>query len=342
MGRQCIVRNVPGWRRPRRTPPVQRGIALKPLLDLVYGADVDDDLVRRAAESAGDHVTDLAQLRAVIHGFDRQTHPTAMEIRFGADDVEWVRVRGLVLAVDRADPAISAALADGSWEPHVTRLFERFVRPGMTVVDVGANIGYFSLLAAGLVGPSGRVYSFDPNPENCRLIALTAHRNGLQTIRLFPVALGASNGHTYFTGALGSNGTLVSDDPALLLEGRGSLVPVFRLEDVLTDGPLDLVKVDVEGAEHLAVQGALSLIEASRPIVISEFSCDMIARVSGVEPTAYLRTFTDRDYRVFVIERTGDLVAVDSAERLVDAWPHPVHIEDLLLIPEERAPELTA
>jgi FkbM family methyltransferase len=313
----------------------QRGVPVIPLLELVYGT-TDEDLLRHAMQGGTDRITELAQLRAIVLGLDRQQHPTSIEIRFGADDVEWVQLEDLVLAVDRADTAVSAPIMAGSWEPHTTRLFKRFVRPGMTVADVGANVGYFTMLAAALVGSAGRVYAFDPNPENCRLIALSINRSAIDTIHLLPVALGASNGYAYFTSAIGSNGGILGDDPSFLLDGRGSVVPMLRLDALLDDDHLDLLKVDVEGAEHLVVQGALSIVERARPVIISEFSCEMISRVSGVRPAEYLASLTNRGYRIFVIERSGELRDVDSPENLVRAWPHPAHIEDLLLLPSER------
>jgi FkbM family methyltransferase len=314
------------------------GVALTALLELVYDA-VDERVVERATELAGtDRITDLGQVRAIIRGFDRHSQPTAMEIRLRAADVEWVPVRGLSLAVDRTDDAVSKPIAAGGWEPHTTGVFERLLRPGMTVVDVGANVGYFTLLAADLVGPEGRVYAFDPNPENCRLIASSIERNQLDTVSLFPVALGAENGFSYFTSAIGSNGAMLRRPR--LAEGYDSLIPVFRL-DGLVDGPLDLLKIDVEGAEHLVVTGGRALIERSRPAIVTEFSCDMIQIASGVAPIDYLRTVLLPDYRMFVVERGGEgLRAVDSPESLLDAWPGRDHIEDLLLVPAERAGEL--
>jgi FkbM family methyltransferase len=321
----------------RRSSRLRRGVPLIPLLELIYGS-TDEELVRRVKRAGvTSRITTLAQLRTIVACSDRQAHPTPVDIRFGVDDVEWVRVNGLELAVDRADPAVSTQIAADGWEPHVTGLFERLLRPGMSVADVGANVGYFTVLSAGLVGPSGHVYAFDPNPENCRLIALSVDRNAFTTVRLFPVALGASNDHAYFTHAIGSNGGIAAEPS--LTEGNVSMVPVCRLDSLL-DRDVDLLKIDVEGAEHLVVQGALALIDRARPVVVSEFSTEMISRVSRVRPADYLGTLTARDYRLFVIERSGELRGMGSPQVLLDAWPHPLHIEDLLLVPRERAAEV--
>lgn len=93
--------------------------------------------------------------------------------------------------------------------------------------------------------------------------------------------------------------------------------------------------MDVEGAEGLVIGGGLKTIARCRPLVISEFSCEMLARISGMEPRAYLALFTDLGYEINVIDRDdpGTVTRVDSADHLLADWGSDVRIEDLLFVP---------
>ena len=116
-----------------------------------------------------------------------------------APAVHPLRIRGLgselamqVHAV--ADVHVSAAIArDGIWEPQETRFLLDTLRPGDVFVDVGANIGYFSLLASRLVGPAGTVLAFEPEAANYALLEANCRRNGCDNVRCFRAALGEEN-----------------------------------------------------------------------------------------------------------------------------------------------------
>ena len=122
----------------------------------------------------------------------------------------------------------------------------------MTVVDVGANLGYYSLLASKLVGPSGRVIALEPNSENCRLLLSSLRLDGITNVQLIPVAADTATGWAYYSTHVGSNGGLIDD--ADLLRHPGVVVPTFRLDD-LVEQPVGLLKMDVEGAEGRVDQG---------------------------------------------------------------------------------------
>ena len=126
--------------------------------------------------------------------------------------------------LDRAD--ISASLPihhGGQWYPHLTRFYQGHLKPGMTFIDVGANIGFFTILASRLVGPEGRVIAFEPNSENCRLILLSLERNGINNVELYPLGLSDRRGFSYFSTHLGSNGGFLPSGSETLLSG-GCLV----------------------------------------------------------------------------------------------------------------------
>ena len=197
------------------------------------------------------------QFRSIIAGFDRQLLNTPFWIRFSQSDVVYRSVEGAELALDRADVAVSLPiLHGGQWEPHLTRFYREQLKPGMTFIDVGANIGYFTVLASRLVGPEGRVIAFEPNSENCRLILLSLNKNRLGNVTLHPIGLSNQTGLAFFSTHLGTNGGFISSTESTLLDPNCTVIPTMRLDDLLADTPVNFLKMDTEGAEGMIVAGA--------------------------------------------------------------------------------------
>jgi FkbM family methyltransferase len=288
--------------------------------------------LRAAAEAAGGDISRPETIRRMIGSVDQQVATASMVVRLGPGDVEYREVGGLRLALDRADASVARQVeAAGGYEPHLTAAFRRHCAPGMTVVDVGANIGYYSMLAAQLVGPTGRVYAIEPSSENCRLLLASITANGLENIELLPLACDSRRGWVYLRSHVGSNAGLVPADD--VVTAVGTVVPAFRLDE-LVEGPVHLLKLDVEGAEARVVEGATQLLQRDRPIVTSELSCEMLPRVSGVAVEDYLGGFFELGYRLFMLDKAGgEPVAYESAQALLDSWGDPYRIEDVLLLP---------
>src|SRR5207248_7439067 len=115
---------------------------------------------------------------------------------------------------------------------------------GVSFVDVGANIGYYSLLAASRVGEAGHVHAFEPSNRNCALLQASVDRNGFRCVDLYPFAV-ADRSTTLVYDAVASNGSVSEPEPgapALDLD----LVRSVRLDDVLAGLPVDVMKIDVE------------------------------------------------------------------------------------------------
>jgi FkbM family methyltransferase len=201
----------------------------------------------------------------------------------------------------------------------------------MTVVDVGANLGYFSLLASKLVGAEGRVVALEPNSENCRLLLSSLRLGAISNVELFPVAAAEAPGWAYYATHVGSNGGLVDDGD--LLSRFGNVVPTFRLDD-LVRGKVDLLKMDVEGAEGRVVQGATRVIEKDRPIVTTELKEEMLQRVSGRSVADYLGYFGDLGYLPTLLDKeSGEERPYQSMGELLDDWVRD-DLRDVLLLPQ--------
>jgi FkbM family methyltransferase len=170
------------------------------------------------------------------------------------------------------DPVITAGLiAVGEWEPGETALLGAHIRPGMTVLDVGAHVGYYSVLAGRLAGPRGLVVAFEPNPRNYELLLANVWRNGLTNVVCFPWAVGERNGFAQLHLAPENSG-----DHRLYGDGTRDRVPVRTVAlDALEAlrPPVDVVKIDVQGAEEAVLRGAERLLAGSPDALLTiEFS----------------------------------------------------------------------
>jgi FkbM family methyltransferase len=315
-------------------PPPAPSDGLDTALALLYPTRSPADLHAQAQALVGDGVSDLGDVRRLLSTFDRQFFPSPVSVRFGPDDIVTHRLEnGMTIYLDREDGAVSRPLLNGDYEAHLLPIFAEYCRSGMTVVDVGANVGLYTLVASGLVGSSGRVVALEPNSENCRLILLSLDANQATNVELLPVALDRQRGWSNLSGHFGSNGGLVGEDPSSLASGWSEIVPSFALDD-LVDGHVDFLKIDVEGAEGRVVAGAQRILETSRPIVTTELSLEMLPRVSGLSGEEYLEGFAALGYRICLLNReTGRPDAPTTAAELLANWQDPLQIEDLLLLP---------
>jgi FkbM family methyltransferase len=241
---------------------------------------------------------------------------------------------GFRIHVDPTDYAVGHTLArTGSYEPDVSATLRAVLGQGATFVDIGANIGWFSLLGASLVGAGGRVVAIEPNPRNVALLRQSAKDNGFDNIEVMAVALSARPGAVALE-TDGSNGRIIPIDgpPATPVEAE-FVVASYPLDDVLASagvGRADVIKVDVEGAEPLVVQGGRSTFGTGPPVLISEFFPLALDSSPWGSARSYLSTLRSFGYRLSVIGHEGDL---DDAEILaLAAAPGRDHV-DLLARP---------
>jgi FkbM family methyltransferase len=163
----------------------------------------------------------------------------------------------------------------GKWEPHVERLLNERVRPGSVVMDIGANIGYFSAVMAARVGATGRVWSFEPVPATFRQLSLCRSFNHLDQMSPINVALGDENtsAKIHFNAAMMGSASIhghMSDEQPLSAD-----IEIRRLDDLWKKGDVtepDLIKIDVEGHEYAAFYGARELLAKARPQIVFEYN----------------------------------------------------------------------
>jgi len=183
----------------------------------------------------------------------------------------WCPLHGGQLLAPLDDYVGRAAFYMGDLDPKLTAIVRRLLRPGDVALDIGANLGVMTVLFSRLVGPAGRVLSFEPNPRVLERTRQTTAK--LSNVRLCEFALGPRPDTLELVAParnLGS-GSLVVDNQRFGADAKRATVPVERLDDVLAREGVNavrLVKMDVEGFEPQVLRGAERCLREIRPQVI--------------------------------------------------------------------------
>jgi FkbM family methyltransferase len=168
----------------------------------------------------------------------------------------------------------------GDAESCVQEALGNRLRPGMVFYDLGANIGFFSLLGARLVGPCGKVFSFEPDAVVASRLRRNVGRNGFSNTAVVEAGVWSSSREMTFVAADSSSpdhgtGTFMQG----AAEATGATIRCVALDDFVRNAPPpDAIKCDVEGAEVEALRGAEKLLEAYRPWILCEMHSERNAR----------------------------------------------------------------
>jgi FkbM family methyltransferase len=168
---------------------------------------------------------------------------------------------------------IAYPLLMGSHEPMVQEALRRTVWPGGVVLDLGASVGPFSMLAAWLVGPQGRVISIEPQSEYVQAIKANAAANGFHNIQVIHAAVGSRRGDLDVVITAEPMWTLMSSVGDHALQTARERVGVVAIDDLIAAGEIpvpDVIKIDVEGSEIDVLKGMSQLLSGERPIIIAE------------------------------------------------------------------------
>ncbi len=151
----------------------------------------------------------------------------------------------------------------GSYEFATRVLIEETVKPGTVVFDIGANVGYYTLLGSLLVGPTGRVIAFEPVQRNLELLRRHLELNRVTNVDVIGKAVSDREGLASFVD--GPNRSM-----GHLAESGGYSIQTVAIDSLVSRGeipPPDFVKIDVEGVEFLALRGAARTLERARPVI---------------------------------------------------------------------------
>jgi len=180
---------------------------------------------------------------------------------------------GFRMLVDTRDILGSSLATRRLWEPHVTPLFRALLSEGDVFADVGAHIGYYTLIASRIVGPTGRVYALEPYLANRQLLEVNVQSNEATNVRILAVAAGAARADGVLSMPHSGDAarmSLTADGRAV--EQQVSIVPLADIVDSDDVRRLGLIKIDVEGYEDRVLQGLEGLLSGGvvRPTILLE------------------------------------------------------------------------
>jgi len=228
-----------------------------------------------------------------------------------------VEVLGHTIQLDPNDSLLLSV--NGVYEEKEARLFEQSIRPGDVVVDVGGHIGYYTLLAARAVGATGHVYTFEPERGNYALLATNVAANGYTArvttvnkavmaengeLRIFVSPDNAGDHHVYAVGD--------DDRPSYAIEG-------VALDAYFADRPdrtVNVVKMDVQGAEPSALRGMRGLLDANENVLLFTELAPPSLRDAGSSPAEYVAALADAGFDLHVIDEEAGTVTLTSADDL--------------------------
>lgn len=235
-----------------------------------------------------------------------------------------------VILLDPTDPVISGALTFGIYESYEAALFRKILRPGMVVVDIGANIGYYSVIAAAHIGEKGRLYSFEPEPVSRSFLEKNVRENGFKNVQVSELAVSDREG----TAKLHISEKNKGNHSIMPLRTRAKQfshfteVPTVRLDSFLKNngiGSVDLIKIDVEGAEWLVLQGMPAALRQPAVTLFVEFFPDTL-RDAGADPAELLTRLMSCGFSIFAMNANKRaLEPVADPPAFVSAFPRKAY-----------------
>jgi len=229
-----------------------------------------------------------------------------------------LKVDGATVVLNPNDPVVSGALTFGVYERPETRFFCAACRPGMTFLDIGANVGYYTALAIPRIGSTGRAIALEPDPENFRYLEATIRANRAINVIAIPKAAGAVAGTT----ALHTSSFNRGDNrlyPNELSDGSCT-VEVCTVDDLLANlgvGAVDLIKVDVQGFEGHVLQGMNETIRRSPNLTAMIEFWPFGLQSAGTSPEDFLNQLEQLDLRVYELTKKGTLAPISDKQSLI-------------------------
>lgn len=237
-------------------------------------------------------------------------------------------IQGSVMRLNTAyRGVVNHLIHEGVYEPTETTLFLQQLRPGMTVVDIGANIGYYTLLAARAVGSTGAVHAFEPEPQNFAMLTENVRINKYNHVTLQHAAVSDSIGTltVYFDEHVRVKSSLSRKNLETETSIKSVDVPAMRLDDYLQQQGIenvDVLKVDVEGAEALVLAGAERVLQQPHLKIFMEFWAEGLKNMNA-DPRQLLEGLVQRGFRLHRVDETHGSVqpiTIDEALSSGERW----------------------
>lgn len=217
----------------------------------------------------------------------------------------------------------------GTYEPEVRCIFRTLLPPDGVAVDVGANVGWHTLLMASLVGANGRVLAVEANPAIRQRLIENLRMNHFNNVEVIPCALANSEEPMNFYAPPvyspdSGNGYVISPDPTP--RTNSIRVQARRLDAIVEHSGikrLDLIKIDVEGFEWRVLQGGHETIAKFRPHIVFEYNSEFVRRGGGT-PALIGDFLRNQGYRLFAVGKNcAEAIEEDRWPQCADIWAAP-------------------
>jgi FkbM family methyltransferase len=256
----------------------------------------------------------------------RQLERSRQMVYLGDHKVLTRMASGHKIVLDSRDRSLFPHITfEGQWESWVTKAMRDNLRPGMTVVDAGANVGYFTLIACDSVGREGRVFAFEPDPETFEMLFRNVEMNGYRPIcQCHRVALSSMRGTaTFYRFSVHFGGNSLWHTGGATTEIRDEVAEVqvdtIAFDDFAEDagiGTVDLIKIDTEGSEAHVLQGMRKTLAANTNIVLlCEFNAERI-RSSNCDPETSVDSIMEAGFKLRLVNYDGSIREISRAEVL--------------------------
>lgn len=224
---------------------------------------------------------------------------------------------GRVFVSDADQGSVARALRNkGRYETDWTAWVRAHVGPGMHVVDVGANIGYYTVLLASLVGPTGRVIACEPDPGNAALLRRSVAENSFGHVAVVEAAVAGTDGHATLYQDTSWHGvhSLARENTVNPGDGRVDVATV-TLDALLRDAPgdVDFVKMDAQGAESDILRGARRLLDQAHARLLMEVWPFGIRGLGG-SVSALVETLRSSGFSAWTMEKSRELAPIGAGE----------------------------
>jgi FkbM family methyltransferase len=231
------------------------------------------------------------------------------------------------MVLDSNDNDVSLQIKEHGWyvdEQFDIQILHRYLKEGMTFVDLGANVGFYTFVARSLVGDKGRVFAFEPFPRNAQLIRASIRENSFTNVTIVEAAVSDRNGKASFHLSPDAN----SEHSLLDLDFKynGQQRPAKIDVDLVTidsffeknvgDKKVDFIKMDIEGSEYEAVKGMKKILENNRHLVLLAEFWPNGFRKGGHDPYEFLNSLSTSGFSIHIIDSLANQVSKVSIDEL--------------------------
>ena len=220
------------------------------------------------------------------------------------------------------------------YEPNQTEIVKKYVHEGDIVVDIGAHVGYYTLLMAQLVGENGKVYSFEPDPVNFQLLKKSVEINGFENVILIQKAV--SNITDKVKLFLGDNDSAINRIyDAKLGDAKESIdVESIRIDEYFkeNDELIDFIKIDSEGSEIKIINGMKQFLSRNQELVMMTEFFPFLIKKSGDEPNQYLKSLEKSGFSLYNILDKNEKTNKINSENFLESGINSQYCTNLLCI----------